>query len=46
VPRRFLLLGFLLVALAAAGPGSSPLPLPSAGWMIEQVKTLAAPAME
>src|ERR1700675_4830033 len=43
--RRPLLLGFLLVALVAAAPGAVP-PLPPAEWMLEQVKTLASPAME
>jgi aminopeptidase YwaD len=38
-------LGFLLVALVAAGPGAAP-SLPPAEWMLEQVKTLAAPGME
>jgi hypothetical protein len=45
VTRRLLLLGFLLVGLAAAAPGAAP-PLPSAQWMLEQVKTLASPPMD
>ena len=43
--RRLLGLGFLLVALVAAAPAAGP-PLPSAEWMLEQVRTLAGPAME
>ncbi|HMH51277.1 MAG TPA: M20/M25/M40 family metallo-hydrolase [Candidatus Acidoferrum sp.] len=43
--RRLLVLGFLVVALVAAAPGAAP-PLPPAEWMLEQVKTLADPAME
>jgi hypothetical protein len=45
VTRRLLILGVLLVALVAAAPGVGPA-LPSAEWMLEQVKTLADPAME
>jgi aminopeptidase YwaD len=45
VTRRLLVLGFLIVALVAAAPGAAP-PLPPAEWMLEQVKTLADPAME
>jgi hypothetical protein len=45
VTRRFLLLGFLLVALVAAAPGAAP-PLPPASFFVEQVKTLASPAMD
>lgn len=43
--RRPLLLGFLLVALVAAAPGGAP-SLPPAEWILDQVKTLASPAME
>ena len=43
--RRLLVLGFLLLALVAAAPGAAP-PLPPAEWTLEQVKTLADPAME
>jgi peptidase M28-like protein/PDZ domain-containing protein/PA domain-containing protein len=45
VTRRLLVLGFLVVALVGAAPGAAP-PLPPAEWMLEQVKTLADPAME
>lgn len=46
--RRTLSLAFLLVALVAAAPASTPStpPLPSAEWMLEQVKTLSSPAMD
>ena len=43
--RRFLLLGFLFVGLVAAAPGAAP-SLPPADWMLEEVKTLASPAMD
>src|SRR6266852_557401 len=43
--RRLPVLGFLLLALVAAAPGAAP-PLPPAEWTLEQVKTLADPAME
>jgi aminopeptidase YwaD len=43
--RRLLVLGFLVVALVAAVPATAP-PLPPAEWILEQVKTLADPAME
>lgn len=43
--RRLLSLGLLLVALVAAAPAARP-SLPPAEWMLEQVKTLAGPAME
>lgn len=43
--RRFVGLGLLLVALAAAAPAATP-PLPSAEWLQEEIKTLASPAME
>jgi aminopeptidase YwaD len=45
VTRRLLALGLLAVALVAASPAAGPR-LPSAEWMLEQVKTLADPAME
>jgi aminopeptidase YwaD len=45
VTRRLLGLACLLVALVAAAPATGP-SLPSAEWMLEQVKTLADPAME
>lgn len=43
--RRLLGLAGLLVALVAAAPATGP-SLPSAEWMLEQVKTLADPVME
>ncbi len=43
--RRLFLVGLLLVAVAAAAQGATP-PLPPAEWMLEEVKTLSAPAME
>ncbi len=43
--RRLLVLGFLLLALVAAAPGAAP-PLPPAEWTLEQVRTLADPAMD
>jgi aminopeptidase YwaD len=45
VTRRSLCLGLLVVALVAAAASAAP-PLPSAEWMLEEVKTLAGPAME
>ena len=50
--RRLLLLGFLVVGLVAAAAGAAPPPpaaapaLPSARWMVEQIKTLASPRMD
>jgi hypothetical protein len=45
VIRRSLCLGLLVVALAAAAAGAAP-SLPSAEWMLGEVRTLAGPAME
>jgi aminopeptidase YwaD len=45
VVRRLALVALLLVALAGAAAGAPP-SLPTAEWMLEQVKTLASPAMQ
>ena len=43
--RRLSILGLLFVVVAAAAQGATP-QLPPAEWMLEEVKTLSAPAME